>query len=104
MIGRYIPPPDLDARKDIFRVYTSHLHTDDSLDISKLAELTEGYSGADIENICREAVYLSLRKDINTTTITQETLLETISQTQPSITKDMVTHYLDFLNSFYTQS
>ena len=103
VIYRYIPPPDLKARKDIFRVYTSHLHTDDSLNIDELAEKTQGYSGADIENVCREAVYTSLRNDINTTTITQDNLLQTIQQTKPSITAEMVQHYIDFENSFYQQ-
>lgn len=103
MMCSYIPPPDFEARKDIFRVYTSHLHMDDSLNISKLAEMTEGYSGADIENICREAVYLSLRMDINAMAITQSVLEQSISQTQPSITPNMVEQYTEFMNSFYQQ-
>lgn len=100
----YIPPPDFEARKDIFRVYTSYLHMDDSLNLSKLAEMTEGYSGADIENICREAVYLSLRGDIHAMAITQSVLEESVHQTQPSITSNMVDHYIEFMNSFYQQS
>ena len=53
----YIPPPDKAARKEIFKVYSEYLHPDETLNLDELAELTEGFSGADIENICREAVY-----------------------------------------------
>lgn len=98
---RYIPPPDYEARKEVFKVYTSHLHTDNTLQIDELATKTEGYSGADIENVCREAVYQALRDDINTTTISQNVLLQSIKQTAPSITSDMEQRYLDFQNSFY---
>lgn len=97
----FVPSPDFEGRKDIFKVYTKHLHTDESLDLDELATLTEGYSGADIENICREAVYNSLRSNIHTTTITQSCLLESIQNIQPSITKEMNERYIDFQNSFY---
>ena len=99
----YIPPPDLEARKQIFAVYTSKIHMDDSLDLDVLAERTDGFSGADIESVCRDAVYSSLRKDINTECITQQMLLDVIQEAKPSITRDMISYYEAFQNSFYQE-
>ena len=99
----YIPPPDFEARKQIFAVYTSKIHMDGSLDLDVLAERTDRFSGADIESVCRDAVYSSLRKDINTECITQQMLLDVIQETKPSITQDMISYYEAFQNSFYQE-
>ena len=97
----YIPPPDKTARKEIFRVYTEFLHPDETLKLDELADLTEGYSGADIENICREAVYQALRENVYVNSISQSVLVDVVKSTQPSITEEMITHYTDFQNAFY---
>ena len=97
----YIPPPDKAARKEIFKVYSEYLHPDETLNSDELAELTEGFSGADIENICREAVYRALRENMNVDSISQTVLVAVVKSTQPSITGEMVTHYADFQNAFY---
>ena len=63
--------------------------------------MTEGFSGADIENICREAVYQALRSDMNVNSISQAVLVDVVKSTKPSITREMVAHYSDFQNAFY---
>lgn len=97
----YIPPPDRTARKEIFKVYSDHLNTDNTLDLDELANMTEGFSGADIENICREAVYQALRSDMNVNSISQAVLVDVVKSTKPSITREMIAHYSDFQNAFY---
>ncbi|MBT7912816.1 AAA family ATPase, partial [Candidatus Bathyarchaeota archaeon] len=44
----YIPNPDLEARKAILGIHTRGKPLDEDVDLDKLAELMEGYSGADI--------------------------------------------------------
>lgn len=99
----YIPPPDLATREAIFKVYTDRIHMDSSLDLKQLAEMTEGFSGADIENVCREAVYDALRRDITVEAISQDRLMDAIRAVKPSITKEMVEHFVDFQNAYYKE-
>jgi transitional endoplasmic reticulum ATPase len=60
-----VPLPDKKARKAIFEVHTKRMPLDKDVDLDKLAKLTEGFSGADIENVCREAGMLAIRENLN---------------------------------------
>jgi transitional endoplasmic reticulum ATPase len=51
----HVPVPDEDARRAIFTVHTRHKPLADDVDLDSLARRTEGYVGADIEAVCREA-------------------------------------------------
>lgn len=51
----YVAPPDLKARQYIFENELQKAKKAEGLDFLKLAEETEGYSGADIWSICRNA-------------------------------------------------
>ena len=61
----YIPPPDKEARKEIFKIHTRNKPLADDVDIDELAEKTEGYTGADIAAVCNEAVMTAIREYIN---------------------------------------
>ena len=58
----YIPMPDLEARKAIFRANLRKTPIADNVNTDLLAVHTEGYSGADISGICQTAVKLVVRK------------------------------------------
>ena len=58
----YIPPPDKEARKEIFRIHTRKKPLADDVNIDELAEKTEGYTGADIAAVCNEAVMAAIRE------------------------------------------
>lgn len=51
----FVPLPDLDARTLLFQKYTKGLRLDNSVELSQLAKITDGYSAADIHDICMEA-------------------------------------------------
>lgn len=59
----YVDMPDLNERKDIFKVHLKPLKLDDSVDVDFLAKQTPGFSGADIANICNEAALIAARQD-----------------------------------------
>ena len=61
----YIPPPDKEARKEIFRIHTRKKPLANDVDLDELAEKTEGYTGADIAAVCNEAVMAAIREYIN---------------------------------------
>ncbi|MDD2439179.1 MAG: CDC48 family AAA ATPase [Methanosarcinaceae archaeon] len=58
----YIRPPDKTSRKKIFEIHLEGKPLAAEVDLLKLADKTEGYVGADIEGICREAAMLALRE------------------------------------------
>ncbi|MEM4749154.1 MAG: AAA family ATPase, partial [Sulfolobales archaeon] len=57
----YIPLPDKRGRIEIFKVHMRKLNIRGDVDLEKLADLTEGASGADIKAICTEAGYMAIR-------------------------------------------
>ncbi len=59
----YVDMPDLNERKDIFKVHLKNIKTDASVDIEFLARQTPGFSGADIANICNEAALIAARSN-----------------------------------------
>jgi transitional endoplasmic reticulum ATPase len=60
----YVPPPDEEARLEIFRIHTKKNPLVKNVSLQKLAAETEGYMGSDIEAVCREATMLAIRKYI----------------------------------------
>lgn len=60
----YIPPPDKEARKEIFKIHTRKKPLAKDVNIDELAEKTEGYTGADIAAVCNEAVMAAIREYI----------------------------------------
>lgn len=53
--------PDGHGREAIFKIHISRMNVDDSVSVKKLAEMTEGSSGAEIKSICTEAGMLAIR-------------------------------------------
>jgi len=58
----YVDMPDVNERKEIFKVHLKPLKLATDLDIDFLAKQTPGFSGADIANICNEAALIAARK------------------------------------------
>lgn len=56
-----INPPQTQARKEILQIHTRGMPLDDSVDFDKLADTTMGYTGADLEVLCKEAALNSLK-------------------------------------------
>jgi transitional endoplasmic reticulum ATPase len=61
----HVPVPDEDGRRRIFEVHTRDKPLADDVDLEKYAKRTEGYVGADIEAVCREASLAATREFIN---------------------------------------
>ena len=59
----YVDLPDLNERKEIFKVHLKPLKIIKNLDIDFLAKQTPGFSGADIANVCNESALIAARKN-----------------------------------------
>ncbi|MEM2113875.1 MAG: CDC48 family AAA ATPase, partial [Candidatus Caldarchaeum sp.] len=88
-----IPPPDEKARAEIFYIYTRKMPLADDVNIEVLASRCEGYSGADIESVCKEAALAALRRDINADKVTKRDFEEALMNVKPSITPQMMKEY-----------
>ena len=60
----YIPLPDADGRETLLRINLKDVELADDVNLKLIAEKLEGYSGADITNVCRDAALMSMRKRI----------------------------------------
>tara|TARA_B100001059_G_scaffold174360_1_gene174672 strand:+ start:18413 stop:20371 length:1959 start_codon:yes stop_codon:yes gene_type:complete len=59
----YVDLPDLNERREIFKVHLKPLKCVKNLDVEFLAKQTPGFSGADIANVCNEAALIAARKN-----------------------------------------
>ncbi|HZY92177.1 MAG TPA: AAA family ATPase [Thermoplasmata archaeon] len=64
----YVPPPDVTARQDIFRIHLKGVPTEGAIDFGDLARRSEGFSGADIASVVDEAKLIALREQLVTET------------------------------------
>jgi len=61
----FVPPPDLEARKQIFKIHTRKTPLGDDVNLDELARKTDGYTGADIASLANTGVMLALREHIS---------------------------------------
>ncbi len=61
----FVPPPDLEARRQIFKIHTRKTPLAEDVNLDELAKRTDGYTGADIASVANTAVMLSLREHIS---------------------------------------
>ncbi|RLM73814.1 hypothetical protein C2845_PM15G13230 [Panicum miliaceum] len=61
----YVPPPDVEGRYEILHIHTRKMKLGEDVDLWKIAECTELFTGADLEGLCREAGMAALREDLS---------------------------------------
>ena len=61
----FVPPPDLEARRQIFKIHTRKTPLADDVNTDDFAKKTDGYTGADIASLSNTAVMLALREHIS---------------------------------------
>ncbi len=91
-----VPSPDEEARLEIFKIHTKDMPLGEGIDLEELAKLTEGYSGADIFAICREAAMNALREDRESNEVRKKHFESALDDSSKSITDDMMSYYEDF--------
>ncbi|MDE5774583.1 MAG: ATP-dependent zinc metalloprotease FtsH [Muribaculaceae bacterium] len=62
----YVDLPELTDRMEIFNVHLRNLKVDSHLDVEQLARQTQGFSGAEIANVCNEAALIAARNNKST--------------------------------------
>ena len=78
-----VKEPDEEARLSIFKVHTKDMPLAKDVDLKKLAKNTDGYVGADIEAVCREAAMLTLRNNLEANEIPYKYFKDAIEKVKP---------------------
>lgn len=89
----YVPPPDVEGRYDVLCIHTRKMKLGDDVDLWKIAECTELFTGADLEGLCREAGMAALREDLSASLIRNTHFQAARSSLSPSLTKAVVDEY-----------
>lgn len=86
----FLPPPDIEAREEMFKMYLAPKPLDFGIDYRQLAERTKDYVSSDIEYIINEASRFALK---SRSRITMEILIETIAKIKPSVSLEEINKY-----------
>ncbi len=92
----HVPAPDEKARYEILKIHTKRMPLAKDVDLQKLVKQLEGYSGADIAALCREAAMLALREDIKAKEVRLEHFQRAMKKVTPSLTPEMLSAYREF--------
>jgi transitional endoplasmic reticulum ATPase len=110
----HVPVPDEEARRKIFDVHTRDKPLADDVDLDRLARRTEGYVGADIEALTREASMNASREFIQSVTpeeieggvgnvrVTMEHFEDALDEVGPSVTEETRERYDEIEKRFQT--
>jgi len=93
----YVPEPDENARSEVLKIYIKNMPLASDVEIDSLAKSTKGYSGADIQALCREAALNTLRESIDAKSVKMSDFKEAATKIGPSISPDMETWYKTFI-------
>ncbi len=88
-----VPPPDEKTRLKILKVHVKDMALDDDVDIKELSKRTEGYSGADIEALCRKAGMIALHENIKIEKVSKRHFEEALTKVNPSTTPQTIEYY-----------
>jgi transitional endoplasmic reticulum ATPase len=67
------------------------------INLKEWAKKTEGFSGAEIEALCREAAMNAMREKIEAKEVKNKHFEEAFKKITPSITKEVISHYQKFV-------
>lgn len=92
----YIGPPDLEARRDILRIWAAKSVLSDDVDLDELAERMDGYSGAEVVSICETAGDAALDEEDRTgqeQNVKAEHFEIALGQVRRQITDEVIAEY-----------
>jgi len=115
----YIPLPETEGRKQMFDINLKGVTCAEDVDFDELVRLADGYSGADISNVCREAAMMGLRvflkkaradgltqqqiqekKDQLNVPISMQDFRDAISNISKSVGKDDLKEFVEWMKEF----
>jgi transitional endoplasmic reticulum ATPase len=83
-----VPTPDAAGRLDVLKIHAKSMPIKD-VQLEELAEKTAGYSGADLEAVCREAAMNALRKNQESDKVTKRDFDKALEMIKPSVSDEL---------------
>eukprot|EP00794_Sanderia_malayensis_P000192 gene192-806_t len=111
----YIPLPTVDGREELLKINLRQIKTSGDLDLKNIAIGMDGYSGADITNVCRDASMMVMRRRIQGLTqeeirnipkeeldfpITMQDFQAALKKVSKSVSEADIKKYLDWMSEF----
>jgi len=111
----YIPLPTLEGREALLGINLKEVKVVEELDLKGIARKLDGYSGADITNVCRDASMMSMRrkiaglkpseirnldKDELDMPVTKADFLEAVKKCNKSVSKEDLEKYEKWMEEF----
>ncbi|EPR18747.1 ATPase AAA [Sphingobium indicum IP26] len=89
----YVPVPDRTGRRRILSIHTGKMPLADDVDLDLLAERTERFTGADLEDLVRRAGLVALRQSLSVDKVSQAHFEAALEDTRASVTPEMEREY-----------
>jgi transitional endoplasmic reticulum ATPase len=85
--------PDRAGRERILGIQTTKMPLADDVDLKDIAERTDRFSGADLEDLVRRAGLIALRKSLEVDKVTMDDFEAALKESRASVTPEMETEY-----------
>jgi transitional endoplasmic reticulum ATPase len=89
----YVGTPDTAGRRRILAIHTRNMPLADDVDLEKIAQRTDRFTGADLEDLVRRAGLTALRRGLDTGKVTMADFEVALSETRASVTPEMLEEY-----------
>nr|CAH7716449.1 unnamed protein product [Callosobruchus chinensis] len=93
----YVPLPDENTRREIFRIRFTKMPV--RVDIDSLVERTDGYSGAEITAICNEAAMMALEESLDSEIVEERHFDGALHLVQPRTPASMIKMFDEYLKN-----
>jgi len=100
----FVDIPSKEERLDILKIHSKDMPIAKDVNLAKIAEKTEGYTGADLEAVCREAGLLTLRDDIKSKEVKNKFFEKALKKVSPSVTKELIEKYKSIEENYLKQA
>jgi transitional endoplasmic reticulum ATPase len=89
----YVGPPDTAGRRRILAIHTRHMPLAEDVDLEKIAQRTDRFTGADLEDLARRAGLTALRRGLDAGKVTMDDFEVALGETRASVTPEMLEEY-----------
>ncbi|HWI89464.1 MAG TPA: CDC48 family AAA ATPase [Sphingomicrobium sp.] len=89
----YVGTPDTAGRRRILAIHTRRMPLADDVDLEKIAQHTDRFTGADLEDLVRRAGLTALRRGLDAGKVTMEDFETALAETRASVTPEMLEEY-----------
>ncbi len=89
----YVGTPDTAGRRRILAIHTRNMPLADDVDLESIAQRTDRFTGADLEDLVRRAGLTALRGGLEATTVAKADFEVALGETRASVTPEMLEEY-----------